>query len=331
MRKNKTMKLGTIKNVCFVENIYTLLLYMLISEENFQDNTFFFFSSKVPSKITHRFNYYKIYSFPENDLLRLPYIFLLRIIKFLKYPFLKTASLYGQDNLPFTSPLVGYRKMKLIEDGVMNYSLTAGRSLGWVKGIIGGPIMAQPPFGLSSAIERIYLTGLGTIPNVVKHKVELINLSNLWKQCSNEKKKQILSDFGVSEKMIEDFKDVDSVLFTQPLSEDGAVDEKTKISFYATIIKDNKISIKPHPREKTNYKNYFPNVSILEPTIPIELLTLLGIKFKRTYTIFSTAVLSFPYSTEVHFLGTQIHPSLIEKFGDIRYENGKIKRIDLDV
>ena len=131
----------------------------------------------------------------------------------------------------------------------------------------------------------------------------------------------------MSDEIINTFKQSKSVLFTQPLSEDGAIDEETKISIYKDVINSDKsISIKPHPREKTDYKKLFPGNTILEHNIPIELLTLLGVKFEKSYTIFSTAVLSFPYSTEIHFLGTCVHPKLVEKFGDIRYENGHIIR-----
>lgn len=314
------------KNVCFIENLYSLLLYLLIVDDNVLDNTFFFYTQKVPKSISDRFKYAKCMIFPKSDILKILYILWLRLSKFWKYPFIKTCKLFGQDNFPFVSPLVGKRKMTLIEDGIMNYTLTAGRQLGWVKGLIGGPMMREKPFGLSSSIEKILLTGMCEIPDIIRNKVTLINPFDLWQNSSVFKRNQIINIFGLSEDKIEVFKKYTSILFTQPLSEDNILSEETKIALYKKIINGQHIAIKPHPREITIYKKYFPKNIILESNVPIELLTLMGIKFKKAYTLFSTSVLSFPYPIEIYFTGTSIHPDLVKKCGNIRYENGHVIR-----
>lgn len=76
--------------------------------------------------------------------------------------------------------------------------------------------------------------------------------------------------------------------------------------------------IKPHPREKTNYKNIFPDIELIEGKFPLEILMLLGINFKEVITIFSTAALNFKGITNVNFIGTEDNINLKEKVGEIK-------------
>jgi len=66
------------------------------------------------------------------------------------------------------------------------------------------------------------------------------------------------------------------LLLTQPLSEDGLINEKEKIKLYKKVIENYhnkyKIFLKPHPRENTIYEKYFSKVTILSQSFPIELL-----------------------------------------------------------
>ncbi|HHE9382181.1 TPA: glycosyltransferase family 52, partial [Haemophilus influenzae] len=80
-----------------------------------------------------------------------------------------------------------------------------------------------------------------------------------------------------------------------------------------------KLVIKTHPRETTNYRNYFPNIEVFSENYPSEILDVLGIRFEKVVTIFSTAVYVYP-KEDIIFYGTKIHPKLLSRFGRIEYE-----------
>lgn len=170
------------------------------------------------------------------------------------------------------------------------------------------------------------MTGILPIPGSIEQKVEIINIKNRWKFLSEGKKKEILKFFNISLKKIEFLKKEEKkiLLLTQPLSEDGILIEKEKIQIYEEIIINrnlDKIYIKPHPRERTNYKNIFKNrnfeVEIIDNNFPIELLLFSDIFFDKIITLFSTAALNFKNYSNVEFLGTKNYPKLFKKFGCI--------------
>lgn len=308
-----------IKNVCIVNNLYCLLIYLLLKDEKELDETFFFWGNSISNDITNKFiNGVRLLS-PKSFIGKLLFVLKTRYITRSKYSFLKTAKIYGQDNMLITPPLLANRKMTVIEDGLANYTIISPkRKFGWIKGFLISPLMAQGTLGYSTSVEKIYLTGIGIIPIQIKNKVELINLRDMWSLSSARKRSQILSTFNIDIKTINDFKSVDTILLTQPISEDKIVTEKDKIDIYKKIIGNQSVAIKPHPRESTDYKKYFPHVKILKNGIPLELLILVGVNFKKVLTIFSTSALSIPGNPEICFTGTKIHPALIKAFGDVR-------------
>ena len=179
-------------------------------------------------------------------------------------------------------------------------------------------------FGLSEKIQEIYLTGLLPIPDLIKNKVKIINISDEWEKLSKKDKEEILRVFKISSKSFENLKVEKNkvLLLTQPLSEDKIITEKEKIDIYREILlKENgkNIYIKAHPREKTNYKEVFKefNINIIENSFPIEICLLLDIKFEKVITLFSTGALSFKGKSEVEFIGTEKYPKLYEKFGKV--------------
>ncbi|WP_415668919.1 glycosyltransferase family 52, partial [Vibrio rarus] len=110
---------------------------------------------------------------------------------------------------------------------------------------------------------------------------------------------KILNFFDVK---ISDFNQINnsfSVLFTQPFSE-SRIDysENSKIEGYKQIlcklgISEKLLVIKPHPAEKTRYRDYFPDSIIIESTFPAELMPLLGVKVNKVVTVTSSAAKSF--------------------------------------
>ncbi|HHF2150488.1 TPA: glycosyltransferase family 52, partial [Haemophilus influenzae] len=63
----------------------------------------------------------------------------------------------------------------------------------------------------------------------------------------------------------------------------------------------------------------FPNIEVFSENYPSEILDVLGIRFEKVVTIFSTAVYVYP-KEDIIFYGTKIHPKLLSRFGRIEYE-----------
>lgn len=246
--------------------------------------------------------------------------------------------IYLQDYITYSQFFLNnfIRKIYLLEEGILNYNdnilknefekkIEKVRIFHNIKKSIIEKIKKDyKRFGLSEKIEKIYLTGLLPIPNLIKDKVEIININELWNNLSQKGKKEILDVFNIEIEKIQIFDkdDKKNLLLTQPLSEDKIITEKEKIEIYREIIeKQNvrKIYIKAHPREKTNYKEVFKNfnIEVIENTFPIELFLLLNIKFDKVITLFSTGALNFKGKAEVEFIGTEKYPKLYERFGKI--------------
>lgn len=246
--------------------------------------------------------------------------------------------LYLQDHIKFSQFFLNNFNGKaiLLEDGTINYNekilseeknkkLKKIKINHFMKKVIVEKIKKEyRRFGLSEKIQEIYLTGLLPIPDLIKNKVKIINISDEWEKLSKKDKEEILGVFKISSKSFENLKVEKNkvLLLTQPLSEDKIITEKEKIDIYREILlKENgkNIYIKAHPREKTNYKEVFKefNINIIENSFPIEICLLLDIKFEKVITLFSTGALSFKGKSEVEFIGTEKYPKLYEKFGKI--------------
>lgn len=311
------------KRVCIVNNLYALFQYLLISTEKEIEETFFFFERGVPDIVAKKFqNAVQLHS-PRNRVLKLLFQFKLHLFSSLKYPFLKKSTFWGQDNISITSPLLKKKTMNIMEDGVLNYTykpfLPYPKWTNMFRAFISGKLATQYPLGYSNFVHRIYLTGLFPIPEAIKSKVKIINLQSLWNNISQMKREWIINIFGVDFCFLDSIKKIDTILFTQPLSEDSIISEEEKIEIYRDILEniEGDVLIKVHPREKTNYKIIFPNVEVLDSPIPFELLSLVGVRFSHVYTIFSTAALTIPYQTDLHFLGTRMYPDILRKVGDV--------------
>lgn len=312
-----------ITNVAVFSNGRALLLYLLLKDSDEINSTYFFI------EVIHPNLEHCTYLKPQwGNVFRFVWFMTkLRIRVIYKYRFLQEAHIYAQDSISIAGPIVGSRPFDLIEEGVSNYICKSRRlRFNFIKKILYGELYTKEKFGHSDQVRKIYLTGMFPIPKAIKEKVEVVNIQELWNASSPDKRNYICKVFGMGEFGIDDRK-IDSVLITQPLSEDFALTEEEKISLYKQIIGDKKIMIKPHPREKTNYAKYFPSASIIDASVPLELYALTSrTKFKDVYTIFSTAAFVFPYDVKIHFAGTKVNSKLKERYGNIDFIDGKIVR-----
>lgn len=310
-----------INRVFIGDSQYSLLLYLLLCTKEEYEKTFFYFSTGISKEV--RDNILNKYLFlPYKNKLKLRFVqYLTYRFATFKWPFLKKSVFFGADHLFFSSTILGDKKLTLIEDGMINYQnkINPPKSIPFVKFLFGS-LYSMPKYGFNSSVRQIILTGLDKIPLQLMDKVTIINLRDQWNQSNEEYKKMIFKIFNLSISDLDLLKQKNRILFTQCVSEDKIISEEKKIQIYENMIKGIKKSelvIKPHPREITNYKNIFDDVFVFDKKLPMQLLTLAGIRFEHCYSICSTAAFSFDYSIHHHLSGSEIDKNISDVYGII--------------
>lgn len=142
---------------------------------------------------------------------------------------------------------------------------------------------------------KCYTTKLGhEFEQSENPKLVVHDLKKLWKEKSLAEKEKIAKIFSVDSASLRLLEQKSVILITQPLSEDGIVSEDEKVALYKSILSNydmNDVVIKPHPREKTNWAEIFPNTPIITRRVPAELLAMM-VEPKNVCTFYSTAAFS---------------------------------------
>lgn len=144
-------------------------------------------------------------------------------------------------------------------------------------------------------ILKCFTTKLGhEIEKSTNPKLVVHDLKKLWDEKTEVEKQKIAQIFGVNNAELKILEQKSIILITQPLSEDSIISEDEKITLYKSILSNydiNQVVIKPHPREKTNWAEIFPNTPIITRKVPAELLALM-VEPKNVCTFYSTAAFS---------------------------------------
>lgn len=324
-------------NICIVDTVYALSFYLLISDENDIKNTIYFVGNGIPIKIRQRLN--KVHYIPTYcQESTIQHLLKAIWIKY-KYKTLNTCTFWGQDHIWYFPILVGHKQYNLIEDcpmifhlheqagnyeKVKQYSTKRQKQFFFIKKIrdwIYGPISGLV-LGYNQQCKKIILSQPYTLPYVKESQVELFNWKKLWNKSSETKQKLITHIFELT--------DIPhsggNILFTQPFVTDKLLTEEEQYTLYNNICKKysyQNIIIKPHPRDTFDYRKYFPQIPIIEGSIPMQLINLTGIKFEKAITVCSSVVLSFEYDIKIDWIGPAVHPKLLERFGDLKLEDIK--------
>ncbi len=307
------------KNIIVVENTpYSLFIYWL--KEGTKGTITYVLDSRIDKTVIENLrknNEVLVYDTMRSKgfLAKLFYVYGWRKIKLYWQvrKKIKNSDIYGNDSIALFDIFRKY-KYTLLEDGLGNYINLGKFSLS--KLILGYTIRGFKhalPYGISDNCQKIYLAGLATVPDRIKYKSEIINLKQLWEAKSSIEQNEILEIFNFKKEYFSIFQNKNIYLLTQTLSEDGYMTEEEKIDIYRDIISNLNISnlvIKPHPREKTNYKKHFKDISVLDSPIPFELFDLVGLKIDKVITLFSAAALNIDKDIELEWLGTYNHPKL---------------------
>jgi hypothetical protein len=320
--------------VCITDTVYTLLLYLLYSSEEEIDTTFFFFGDGIHNSIRKNFDHYY---FKKPKKIGFKYILgmflFIRAVRFLRWPFLKFATIFGHDHLFYSPYIIVNREYKLIEDGPhsfkVQWSIKAQKdyTLFWKKKKIKRTILSRlfgPLYGHSIGDNiqcgELIITENEIMPYMERKKVTVISPHSLWECAPKTKKTLILKACNITQDDICLLKTKDNVLFTQQFADDGFIDWDEQYRIYKKIINNydkNSLLIKTHPRETSNYKKECPDVLVFDKPIPIQLLDMLGIRFKKAITISSTSVMSFNYKLDIDWYGHEISDQLMKTKGHL--------------
>lgn len=310
---------------------YQLLIFLLLKEKN---DKITFILPKYLERLKNNFNEkYEIKVFdlekPSLKSIKRYIIYCLGLKKFIKtLNITEDTILYGDNIINY---LVSNKNLLYkIEDGTGNYNskLYEEQLVSFkvklyfiIENIIFLIIFRKRLLTekekLKKRVNKYYATEIAPLNLWFENITERINLKKLWDEKTEIEKEEILNIFGVTKKLLFEF-DKKMILFTQPLSEDGIITEEKKIDLYKKILKnydEEKIMIKPHPREKTKYATIFKKCKVIEENFPSEILKLMGIKIERAITMFSTAALHFDKDIKIDFYGTEIDKTIFETFG----------------
>lgn len=269
-------------NQIFVANsAYSLFTYLLMFPEK-MDNTLYVMGpalhgSNLPNKITFdvlpQSKYYTQRKKLKSDLA--------------KTIGEKVLPCYGNANVannPFVEELfINRYPFYALSDGLSDYDLFPKYCKDW-------------------RISRCYSTA--DIVKDLKHlKLTIFDVQKLWNGLSEEHKNKIAGIFNMSAKDLSTASSRSVVLITQPLSEDNMMAESDKVELYSRIVNNygvENVVMKPHPREKTNWAQIFPDMPIIPRQIPVELLTKL-VALNKVATFFSTAAFGSVVDEKIDF------------------------------
>ena len=318
-----------IRRVCVVDTVYTLLLYYLICGINEED--IFIMSGGIPKEIRKNikhiyFPHFKNDDIPDSNLILIMLKRLLIIVKrvygILKVRimlFFKTRNydikVYGQGHTNFSFPLYEYENSYIIEDGLGNYmnlvepDYSQSRLLKFLGSYTND---IYEGFGTHKNIKKVYLTK-NEVPELIKNKVEIINMKKLWDEKTENEKNKILKIFNI-EKLVNQLEENPILLLTQCYSEDNLLPYDEEIGIYKYLIEkqENKnIIIKTHPREKKDYSKIFPDIFVIDKPFPLEIFKCIDKNINKIITISSSAALTFKDECEIELYNGKTSSELI--------------------
>lgn len=290
------------QDVALIDSHYTLMLFCLLYP-NKVDTAVFIVSDGVSEKV--RCKLPNCIYLPDRKYIKFKKTReILRNVKYMLSPKIrrlrkvKNIHFYGQDHAWYS--FIGKEKpFTLLEDGLDNYVRAPSTGIKRkLLSYLGTPYLDM---GHSHNITDIQLTGILPIPTTLTDKITIVDIDKKWKKLNNNRK-DFISNLFISKEEVNKLLNLNiensTLIITQPLNQDGILNEKEKIESYKELAQSSKyrnVFIKRHPRDDTDYSML--NWIELQPNIcPIEIFQLLGLNFNTIVTYNSTAALKFKKS-----------------------------------
>ena len=325
------------KRVCLTESLYPLMFYLLISTEKQIKDTIFIVDYRIEVGVRSRLPHVvfedinkKIYK-NKNKWIRWLYGNWLRKTKF---HFMKKSEIFGLD---FKWYLLHGLRMNYIEDAPNIFNLWETSSIyrnyleaqninKWKKMLrkfIFGAYF-RCPVATSDGVKCVYTTAYYDKTYLRDKQICVVDLKSEWEKSSEEKKKMILSIFDISDNDLETLKTKKVMLLTQAFYDDKWVTEDEQIEIYRQILENYRhedVIIKPHPRDQLDYKKYFPDVLCFDKVVPLQFLSILGVRFAHVATVTSSSALAFGDEARIDWYGGGVHPGILKAEGNRTLED----------
>lgn len=298
------------KAIARVSNMYGILQYLFLTNNKLEDTMFIFtpgfgFSDK---RVLNNIPIHPYFRGETNLIKRRCQALYIHLYAFL-FP---RTDIYLSGNLFLTDLLTDlFTNVYVLEDGAENYRKRewAPEKRDFYHGWLYGRCACC--MGLSEKVKKIFLSGILPIPENIRHKVEIFNISDLWEAKSTEERKQINSLFLPENLNLDMIRSRNILLLTQPISQTSTkITETDKINIYKAMVApydEKQLVIKTHPRETTDYRLYFPEAYVITDIFPMELFSL---NFPNTFKVALTID-----STAIHSLGNDVE----KIFNDFKY------------
>lgn len=306
------------QEICILDSVYTLLVYLLANNCNVKD-VLFIFHSHIPDSIASYFDYVRGYGWGKY-MFSLRYIFHnifcgLKFHLFMSFNNLYGVKYSGMDHLPLSRRLINRKGSEFYEyeDGIGSYQVTNA----FVKNNFLHRLLnldVEPFFGQSSKVKKVFLTHPEmSIPDFIKPKVEWVDLKERWDSLTDEQRLWVLKIYNIPS--LDEIGSRKVLLFTRPFEYAG-VSEAEKIDVFRRSLEGvdyNDVIIKPHYTETTDYAKEYPGSLVLAGSFPLELIFLAyGVKFEKVVTV--------GYCTVELFIN-KYYPNInFTKFKDERYD-----------
>lgn len=160
-------------------------------------------------------------------------------------------------------------------------------------------------FWENKRICSIYVQRPDTFPPLVRDRTKKFSIGNIYDNHSLKYEERIIGCFldqeGKAE--IELLRNgCYTIVFTQPLSEDGFISEKEKVEIYSNIVKKylkyGRVAIKIHPRDTSSYS--ISEALILNGRYPSEIYNIFGLKFNYAIGICTSAIENVSASVKIN-------------------------------
>lgn len=307
------------------DTTYSLLLYLLYSTDEMLHNTTYYVGSNLsPCKLEPKIVMPPLKSYSNSD--RIKYR-----LKCLKYRVsLRKSSIFAQDHLFFSAPLIDNLQYTVLEDCPNFFSVLYSHvpkepsftpSLGaYVYNFKVGRIFNRYGGYNPWCKKRIVTTDSDRkLFEKLKLTSEQISLENLWRTSSEFKQKYIKNVYALHN--LEHLSSKRIVLFSQPLIEDAHLSNEEFVSIYKPYIDKygaENILVKLHPRDKFDYTKYFPGITTLQTKAPQQLLSAMGLKFNIAITVCSSAVSSMDKDCKIVWIGAEIDDRIVKAYGHVK-------------
>ena len=322
------------QDVLLTPSIYTLFLYMLLNDRWAESD--YVLHKRIPLVVQDNLEatgarVYTDYLQGQNNTILTKLMQNVLYWKYLRYSRNVTyANVYGNDEF-YLSMKYRNQGIKVIEDGpyyndkellrARRTKLYAGLLNYWFYWLWRDYV----PFGFDKHVSTVYHTEFNHLPAEIQDKGVLIDMRQLWHRKSEVDQQKIAQVFGLNKDVVDKLEKCKTILVTQEFP--NSVSDSEKILMYKNLLQDNGIEqsgllIKSHYAEQTNYRQAFPEATVIDTPVPAQLLDMIGYEADTALTISSSAIFVFVKpNTKIVFKGTEFDERLSSFYGVIKFED----------